>query len=189
VDAVNGSKPNSRTMPTPNESAVASLCPTCGLCCNGALFADVELKPALGDHPKTLESLGIPVRRKGRKHCFIQPCPAFQNNLCAIYSDRPSQCRAFECAQVKRLAAGTVTQAAAQHSIRQALKLLNKVLGLLRQSGDQDEDQPLTRRYRDVMSQPLDLAQGDDPIDLQGQLMTAMQHFMHTLERDFRTHD
>jgi Fe-S-cluster containining protein len=176
-------------MPTDIESAVTSLCPTCGLCCNGALFADVELKPALGDNPNKLKSLGIPLRRKGRKHCFIQPCPAFQNNLCAIYSDRPSQCRAFECAQVKRLAAGTVTQAAAQHSIRQALKLLKDVLGLLRQSGNHDEDQPLTGRYRDVMSRPLDLSQGDESFDLQGRLMKAMQDLMHALDRDFRTHD
>ena len=32
-------------MSSPNALAIESLCPKCNLCCNGALFADVELQP------------------------------------------------------------------------------------------------------------------------------------------------
>ena len=41
---------------SPNNS-VEKLCPNCGLCCNGVLFADVELR--VGDDAKRLQKLGL----------------------------------------------------------------------------------------------------------------------------------
>src|SRR5262245_58553543 len=114
------------------DAAVAALCPSCGLCCNGVLFANVELKR--DDRVRALNALGLAVRPKGwaGKRCFNQPCPAFQNSLCSIYASRPVQCRAFECGQVKRLAAGEITAAAALKTIRRARALASQVMDLLR---------------------------------------------------------
>ena len=171
--------------PSSSNDPVAQLCPACGLCCNGVLFADVELRQ--DDVPEALLSLGLTVRRKGRgdKQCFRQPCPAFQDCRCDIYSSRPVQCRAFECGQLKRVSAGVLSAEAALKTIRRARRQVDRVTSLLRQSGNYEETRPLTARYRRVMVQPIDLAQGDGEGDLRGQLMLAMRDLMHLLHAEF----
>ena len=47
---------------------VSQLCPKCGLCCNGVLFADVELRK--GDDAERLAELGLLLEKKGRKQGF-----------------------------------------------------------------------------------------------------------------------
>lgn len=173
-----------KSHPTPEE-AVAALCPACGLCCNGTLFVDVELHR--DDRAQTLKSFGLKVRSKGRagNQCFHQPCPAFQDSLCSIYSERPCQCRAFKCGQLKRLAAREIASASALKTIRRARSLADRVLDLLQQCGNQETDKPLTTRYRRTMALPIDLTQGDHVADLRGELMLAMRDLMQLLRRDF----
>ena len=72
----------------------------CGLCCNGVIFADVQLEPE--DDAQLLQSLGLKfaLNRKSQivKRKFLQPCTAFAGCQCNIYSDRPRHyCRQFEC--------------------------------------------------------------------------------------------
>ncbi len=50
--------------------AVSQLCPNCGLCCNGVLFADVELRK--GDDAKRLMKLGLSLERKGQGETRIR---------------------------------------------------------------------------------------------------------------------
>jgi hypothetical protein len=57
----------------------SQLCLACGLCCDGTLFADVELQP--GDSADRLRELGqkLPQGKdaEGKPvHKFAQPCPA-----------------------------------------------------------------------------------------------------------------
>ena len=56
-----------------------SLCLECGLCCNGVIFADVQLEPE--DDARRLRSLGLKfaANRKSQivNHKFAQPCAAF----------------------------------------------------------------------------------------------------------------
>ena len=49
-------------------NAINQLCPACGLCCNGVLFADVELQP--GDNAGRLIDLGMALKKKGMKRAL-----------------------------------------------------------------------------------------------------------------------
>jgi Fe-S-cluster containining protein len=140
------------------------LCLECGLCCNGVLFADVQLQP--GDDAKRLELLGLSLlgrngragkagaadsRAKTGKLKFAQPCAAFGGDCrCRIYPDRPKYCREFECLLLKSVIAGETKPAAARGIVRTARRRVEKVERLLRELGDADKHLPLTARFRRV---------------------------------------
>jgi len=171
-------------MPTPMEAAITTLCPQCQLCCNGVLFADVELQP--GDSPDDLRHLGVRLRRKGRKSCFNQPCAQLQaDGLCRIYRDRPRMCAGFECGVLLRLAAGDWTEAQAIARIRKARRLEQKVRHLLDRLGNQDVHQALTKRYQKVMEEPIDCAADRGLIEARGELMLTVQELMDLAHHDF----
>ena len=71
-----------------------------------------------GDSPKELAALGLRLKRKKRQQIILQPCPAWRNSQCSIYVQRPERCRLFECRQLKRVALGEITEAAALEKIR-----------------------------------------------------------------------
>ncbi len=138
------------------------LCFECGLCCNGVIFADVKLQPA--DDAGKLQSLGLPLlsaaarsknpgtnsKSKTANPKFRQPCPAFGDCRCQIYSDRPGYCREFDCLTLKQVKAGRLEMKAALTIIRTAVRRVETVKGLLRQLGDHDENVALGRRFRRV---------------------------------------
>ena len=139
-----------------------SLCLTCGICCNGALFQDVGLQP--GDDAALLQSLGLPLKNIGRRQDaetlsthpkskiqnrkFPQPCAALEGCRCRIYPDRPTYCRQFECLLLKDLLAGQVDLNAAHRVVRATRRRADKVLKLLRQLGDLDEHLNLKGRFQ-----------------------------------------
>jgi len=164
-------------------NAVEQLCPNCGLCCDSTLFADVELRK--GDDAKKLEKLGLSLHRKGKKKiAFAQPCACFDGKFCKIYADRPKRCRLFECGLLKKVGADEITTAAALKKISAAKVLREKVKDLLRSSGQRDEQLALTKRYTQIMSEPIDLAD-DTAADCRGELMMAVNDLMQTLQNDF----
>jgi len=162
---------------------VSQLCPKCGLCCNGVLFADVELRK--GDDVQRLAELGLSLVKKGRKQAFAQPCACFDGKLCRVYAERPVHCRAFECGLLTRVQAGGMEAEAALEKIAGAQQLAEKVRQLLRGLGDKDERLALTRRYAQVMREPVDLSGGEDAAGLRGELMLAVKDLMQTFQRDF----
>jgi uncharacterized protein len=170
---------NSETTTAP----VAQLCPKCGLCCNGVLFADVRLQK--GDHARRLTGLGLPLKKKAGHSAFPQPCAGFDGILCRIYADRPQHCRAFECGLLKRVQAGTMGVNAALRKIAGAQRLAEKVRRWLRRLGDEDERLALTRRYVRVMREPVDLSGPEDAVKGRGGLMLAVNDMMHLLQDDF----
>ena len=89
-------------------SAAAALCTACGLCCDGTLFADVELGGTR--EVARLEVLGVEVEEPDGDHrgLLIQPCRALAGTRCAIYALRPACCRTFECALLQRLERGAI---------------------------------------------------------------------------------
>src|SRR5215472_953064 len=96
---------------TSQNSMEQQLCLSCGLCCNGVIFADVRLKPS--DDPARLRALGLPLsgQTPGSKKAvlnFNQPCAALEGCSCRIYADRPNHCRHFECLLLKSAKAGRV---------------------------------------------------------------------------------
>jgi len=176
---------NSKAGPTSIASAVAKLCPQCGLCCNGVLFGDVELQP--GDNARQLKSLGVELFRKGRKPAFQQPCSCQVNGLCQIYADRPVRCRTFDCRLVKRVASGTLTAAAALKSIAAARRAVKSITQLVQQLGPDDASLPLKERCAAAMALPVDLASGAQQLQNQGRLLRAVTRLSMRLERDFLT--
>jgi hypothetical protein len=164
-------------------SAIDQLCPSCGLCCNGVLFGDVELQP--GDDAKRLAALGVELVNRGRKRLFNQPCACLQAGLCRIYNDRPARCRSFDCRTLLRLQQGEVSVASALGSISAAKGHAAEVLRLVRALGNTDEHLPLNRRYAAVMAQPVDLAGDEAQAELRGELMLAVDRLVGILEKDF----
>lgn len=164
--------------------AVSQLCPNCGLCCNGVLFADVELRK--GDDSKQLTKLGLTLAKKGRgKLAFAQPCVCFDGKLCGIYAGRPKRCRTFECGLLKRAQADGLEADAALRTISRTKRQVEKVRGLLRQLGQKDEQLAMTKRYAEAMSAPIDLSDHESDTERRGELMLAVDELMCQLQRDF----
>ncbi len=137
------------------------LCLACGMCCNGGIFADVQLQ--VGDELRRLRSLGLrlapatdaPANTKSGAPAvapvqpmkFCQPCAAFDGSRCRIYGYRPRHCREFECLLLKRFQEGRTSAPAALRNIRKAKRYSERVKTLLRQLGDTEETLPLARRF------------------------------------------
>lgn len=162
---------------------VSQLCPNCGLCCNGVLFADVELQK--GDDARRLAELGLTLKAKGRKQAFAQPCACFDGKLCRIYPERPAYCRAFECGLLKGVQAGELDAQTALKTITEAGRRVNTVDRLLRQLGETDQPTALIQRYTRVMREPVDLSGPEDAVEVRGKLMRAVENLMQILQRDF----
>jgi Fe-S-cluster containining protein len=162
---------------------VSQLCPNCGLCCNGVLFADVELRK--GDDAQRLVGLGLSLEKKGRRRAFAQPCACFDGKLCRIYNERPKRCRTFECGLLKRVQAGGLDTGAALKTIAQAKQQVEKVCELLRCADSDDERLALIHRYARAMSESVDLSGGKAAIGLPGKLMTTYRDLMLMLQGDF----
>ena len=77
-------------------SLTDTLCTRCGLCCDGSLFADVEL--AGTDEASALEVMGREIEEDDDdRGLLLQPCAALKGKRCSLYPHRPDCCRAFEC--------------------------------------------------------------------------------------------
>ena len=132
-----------------NGAAIATLCPTCGLCCNSVIFANVGLRP--DDDAARLKSLGLPVaapRSALRPPRLAQPCAAYDGCHCRVYADRPHYCREFECVLLKSVQAARTETAAALRIICTARERADTVRRLLGALGDTDEHLPLSARFR-----------------------------------------
>jgi len=166
------------------ENSIQQLCPSCGLCCDSTLFADVEVRA--GDDARELARLGLSLEKKGRnKTAFAQPCACFDGKLCAIYGDRPKRCRTFECGLLKKIGAGELSAGIALEKISKAKILVKKVRELLHSLGQNDDRLALTKRYALAMSAPVDLSASENSSEFRGELMLAVNELMHILQHDF----
>ena len=166
----------------PKASIPEQLCIACGLCCNGVIFADVQLQP--GDDPTTLHALGV-VAKLGAKTVKIkQPCPAFCGQ-CKIYSERPKHCRDFECALLKSVEAGHNDLASALRIVTTAKKRAEKVKRLLRELGETDEKLALSKRFRRVIKRMESQAFDEESADTYGQLTLAVHELNFLLSEAF----
>src|SRR5215468_7778756 len=98
------------------------LCFECGLCCNGVIFADVELQPAEAQSLKAKVQSLKSSEKNGRTSVtkLPQPCAAFDGCRCRVYADRPRYCAEFECLLLKHVNAGRLKWDAALRIIRTA---------------------------------------------------------------------
>ncbi|MCX6902272.1 MAG: YkgJ family cysteine cluster protein [Verrucomicrobia bacterium] len=149
---------------------IERLCLTCGICCNGILFKDVELQPAdaLGALACLFRtSSKTPARRSSSENRsqgaearpvrsssstlskLPQPCPALGPDLrCRVYPQRPVRCHDFECALFQAVLAGRTDLSLARRVIDSTLQQADRVKSLLRQLGDADETLALSLRFQ-----------------------------------------
>jgi uncharacterized protein len=131
-----------------NPAIIKKLCGACGLCCNGAIFADVQLR--LGDNKSRLQSLGLGIIRTRRISKLVQPCAAHDGCSCLIYSERPVYCQKFECALLKRVCRGGIDKVAALKIIRKAKVELKRIDMLLLRLGNSNQHLPHRIRFEQV---------------------------------------
>jgi Fe-S-cluster containining protein len=128
-----------------------TLCTTCGLCCDGTLFADVEL----GGRAEIarLEIMGMEVENEGRNAGLLSlPCAALRGTRCGIYAHRPNCCRVFECQLLQSTQRGAVTVERALEHIADAKAQIRHVRALLDRLGNHDEDLPIKERCAETLA-------------------------------------
>ena len=107
-------------------SLTETLCTRCGLCCDGSLFADVEL--AGRAEATRLEAMGMEIEDDDTSGAqLLQPCVALQGRRCAIYEHRPECCQTFECRLLQDVRRGAVGVERAKEQIAEALKRIGRV--------------------------------------------------------------
>jgi uncharacterized protein len=167
-----------------------SLCLECGLCCNGVIFADVQLMPE--DDPARLKSIGLPVapdsKSRERNLKFPQPCAAFDGCRCRIYAERPKYCREFECLLLQSVNTGRIDTEAARRIIRSARLRSDKVRKLLRELGDTDEHVALSLRFRRMKQRVEANAPDHDTAEIFGRLTLAVHDLNLLLSGSFYPH-
>ncbi len=161
------------------------LCLKCGLCCNGVIFADVQLQPS--DDAARLKTLGLLLnsKLKTKNLKFPQPCAAHDGCRCKIYSNRPTYCREFECALLKNVSAGKVEVPAALRVIRTAKERAERVRSLLSELGDTEETLALSKRFRRTAKKFHSGAPDETSADIFGQLTLAVHDLNLTLSQKF----
>ena len=84
-----------------SDSAGATLCKACGLCCTGHLFIWTKLRSTELD---PIQSLGLKVFREPNQRGFNQPCPLW-DGVCTIYDSPqyPRFCNTYKCKLLKQL--------------------------------------------------------------------------------------
>jgi len=147
------------------------------------LFGDVELQR--GDDAQKLAQAGIEFFRKNRKPAFVQPCACFDGKLCRVYADRPKRCATFDCGLLKQVMAGELEASAALKAIRATRRQADLVMRLVRELGNHDEAQPLSKRYAAVIAQGIDLSADEAEVERRGELMMAVAELAGQIERDF----
>jgi len=107
------------------------LCTRCGLCCDGSLFADVEL--ANTDEAAALEVMGLEIEDAdaGDGALLLQPCRALKGRRCGIYPHRPDCCRTFECRLLQEVKLGTVGVEQARARIAEVLQRIERINQLI----------------------------------------------------------
>lgn len=165
-------------------AAATRLCTACGMCCDGTMFQIVKMQP--GDHPAALAKLGMRIRHKDGEFHMEQPCPALKKRRCEIYDQRPVRCRLFTCQQLRLLAAGETTEAAALARITETRALAMQVRALITQCGLREDGQPLIERFERLTSTPVDARLEPELAAAREDLQNAMRRLRLVINREFR---
>jgi uncharacterized protein len=156
------------------------LCLSCGLCCNGVIFADVQLQR--GDNSERLHKLGV-LKRNATK--FPQPCAMHDGCRCGIYKDRTQYCRQFECLLLKNAQEGRTNETDALRVIKETRAQAAKVRELLEQLGDNDASLALSKRFQSMRKRMENGRANPEQIDLFGMLTVAVHELNVLLSERF----
>ncbi len=132
-------------------SLTDTLCTHCGLCCDGSLFADVEL--ASRHEASALEVMGLEIEDADGDDggLLLQPCGALKGKRCSLYVYRPDCCRTFECRLLQEVKRGAVGVDRAQAKIAEALQRIERVQKLVVQLGSINERLSLKERCGEAL--------------------------------------
>lgn len=103
----------------PALNPAASLCTSCGLCCDGSLHTHIVLKES---EIEPAFELGLPVLTDGRCGSAL-PCPKLVDRRCSIYRQRPNACQGYKCQLLYDLEADRVSLPDALKTVVAAHKL------------------------------------------------------------------
>ena len=161
------------------------LCTRCGLCCDGSLFADVEL--ASRDGAAELEVMGLEIEDAdaGDGGLLLQPCGALKAQRCSIYPYRPDCCRTFECRLLQEVKRGAVSVDRAQAKIAEARQRIDRVLELIGQLGPDDDRLPLKERCADALAHAQEVAAHWRTKRTGAELQAAMKSLERLIEKTF----
>ena len=159
-----------------------TLCTKCGLCCDGTLFADVELVGQA--EVARLEIMGMEVEDESKNTGLLsQPCAALRGTRCGIYAHRPKCCRVFQCHLLQNAERGAVTVERALEQIADAREQIRQVRVMLGRLGNRDESLPIKERSEETLA-----AEGDttsETIKNRADLEAAMATLENTIWNTF----
>ena len=161
--------------------AGAALCPACGLCCNGVLFGSVRLDDQ--DNLDVFRKHQFEPQRLADGWGILQPCRACRERECAIYPDRPRQCREVVCRLLDRLAHGQTDRAVALRTIQETRRLAARVESLLVRLGHTETSLSLSRRFRRCVANPPE--ESSEHLETRAELMLAVQALTGRLRDEF----
>jgi Fe-S-cluster containining protein len=133
-----------------NPSLTDRLCTQCGLCCDGSLFADVEL--ASEAEAVRVEIMGLRIDDDADSRLMLLPCAALKGTRCSVYPHRPQCCRTFECRLLQDTRRGAVSVVEAEGHIADAFERIRRVKDLLARLGQRDARLPLKERCAEVLA-------------------------------------
>ena len=164
-------------------SLTDTLCTRCGLCCDGSLFADVEL--ADGDEASALEVMGLEIEDADEDDggLLVQPCGALKGRQCSIYPHRPDCCRTFKCRLLQEAERGAVGVERANEKIAEALKRIERVKELAVALGQTNERLPLKERCVEALA----LSEDAETNPAMNRKRTELQAAMTSVERLVQT--
>lgn len=132
-------------------SLTDTLCARCGLCCDGSLFADVEL--AGRAETIRLEVLGLAIEDdESNRALLLQPCGALRGTRCGIYANRPECCRTFECRLLQDVRLGWVSLEHAKERIVEALTRIGRAKALIAAVGRRGRGLPLAESCAETLA-------------------------------------
>jgi len=159
-----------------------TLCTRCGLCCDGTLFADVEL--ASRAEATRLEAMGLEIEDgDGGGDVLVQPCRALHGTRCSVYAHRPKCCRSFECALLQDVRGGRVSVERAGEHIASAKRQIARVDELIGPSGADDARLPFKERCAEALAS--DVASGAAAKSRRAELEHAIASLDRLIRRTF----
>jgi hypothetical protein len=136
-------------------SLTDTLCTRCGLCCDGSLFADVEL--AGRAEATRLEVMGLEIEDDDTDGMLLlQPCRALQGKRCGIYAHRPECRRTFECRLLQDVRRGRVGVKRAGEQIAETLKRIGRVRKQTARLGRRNGHLPLRELCAEALGRDAD---------------------------------
>jgi ElaB/YqjD/DUF883 family membrane-anchored ribosome-binding protein len=84
------------------------------------------------------------------------------------------------------LKAEETTEVEVLQKIKETRELMQDIDNLLTRAGDDRKKKSLLQRYEHVLSEPVDLSDGEAPFEIRGELSGAMEALDERLNEDFR---